>query len=219
MRFLPHTINLVPRVLLGIMIAGLLPFAGVALIALNGYHVASTEAAHTTAKALDDASTVALLQRTQQTASALGSFLDERADDTRMAALLPTDPTILSRFASRTQPLWYVTGTRAQPEEHRDQFPLYRELLTIDRSGHVLVRVVDGTLVSDPGDSERASSYVSTAQTLAPNALSVSHLSRLYVRSQPIRRCGCRGMTTWHLTASIASLPRAAQQTARLMAR
>lgn len=181
MRFLPHTVNLVTRMLFAIVIAGLLPFTGVALIALNGYHVASKNAESTTAKALDDASSVTLLQRTQQTANALGAFLDERADDTRTAAMLPPDPAILSRFASRTQPLWYVTGTRAQPEEHRDQFPLYRELLTIDRTGRVLVRVVDGTLVSDPGDSLRASTYFDTAQTLAPNALSVSHLSRLYV--------------------------------------
>lgn len=180
MRFLPRTIPLVTRVLLAIVIAGLLPLTGFALIALRGYHAASTSAEQTTASALDDASTAALEQRAQQTAGALGTFLDERADDTRMAALLPPDPAIVARFAARTQPLWYVTGTRAQPEEHRDQFPLYRELLTVDRTGRVLVRVVDGKLVSDPGDASHAASYLATAQTLAPDALSVSHLSRLY---------------------------------------
>jgi hypothetical protein len=180
MRFLPRTIPLVTRVLLAIVIAGLLPFTGVALFALRGYHAASMGAERTTAAALDDASSAALMQRTQQTASALGSFLDERADDTRMVALLPPDPAIIARFASRTQPLWYVTGTRAQPAEHRDPFPLYRELLAVDRTGRVIVRVADGKVVNDPGDTARASLYRATARTLAPDALSVSHLARLY---------------------------------------
>src|SRR6476619_5389507 len=103
MRFPPRTINLVTRVLFAILIAGLLPFVGVALVGLNGYRVASTNAESTTAKALDDASSGALLQRTQQTAVALGAFLDERADDTRTTALLPPDPVLISRFAARTQ--------------------------------------------------------------------------------------------------------------------
>jgi HAMP domain-containing protein len=180
MRFLPRTVPLVTRVLLAIVIAGLLPFTGVALIALRGYHAASIGAERTTANALDDASSAALRQRTQQTASALGSFLDERADDTRMVALLPPDPAIIAHFAARTQPLWYVTGTPAQPEEHHDSFPLYRELLAVDRTGRVIVRVADGKVASDLGDVARASTYLATARTLAPDALSVSHLSRLY---------------------------------------
>jgi hypothetical protein len=181
MRFPPRTINLVTRVLFAILIAGLLPFVGVALVGLNGYRVASTNAESTTAKALDDASSGALLQRTQQTAVALGAFLDERADDTRTTALLPPDPVLISRFAARTQPLWYVTGTPAQPQEHRDQFPLYREMLMMDRTGRVLIRVVDGKLVSDLGDTVRAATYFDAAKALAPDALSVSHLSRHYV--------------------------------------
>lgn len=180
MRFPPRTISLVFRVLFAIMVAGLLPFIGVGLVGLNGYRAASRDAEQTTAKALDDASSATLLERTQQTASALGAFLNERADDTRMIAVTPFDPVILSRFAARTEPLWYVTGTRAQPVEYRDPFPLYREVLMLDRTGRVVVRTVDGKLVSDPGDTTRAGAYFATAKTLAPNALSVSHLSRRY---------------------------------------
>ena len=168
---------------------------------------------------MDDASSAALLQRTQQTAGALGSFLDERADDTRMVALLPPDPAIIARFASRTQPLWYVTGTPAQPEEHRDPFPLYRELLAVDRTGRVIVRIADGKVVSEPGDTARASPYLATARTLAPDALSVSHLSRLYIPEPADRRSGCPGMGTATSTASIASSPRAGRRTAPSMAR
>jgi hypothetical protein len=163
------------------MVAGLLPFIGVGLVGLNGYRAASRDAEQTTAQALDEASSATLLERTQQTAGALGAFLDERADDTRMVALMPFDPVILSHFAARTEPLWYVTGTRARPVEYRDPFPLYREVLMLDSTGRVVVRTVDGKLVSDPGDSTRAATYFATAKTLAPNALSVSHLSRRYL--------------------------------------
>jgi len=176
-----RTVNLVTRILLAIVIAGLLPFVGLALFALNGYRVASTNAEHTAAAALDDAASTALLQRTEQTANALGVFLDERADDTRQAALLPPDPLIFSHFVAHTRPLWYVTGTRAQPVEHHDPFPLYREMVMTDATGHVMIHVIDGTLVSEPGDPIRSAAYDDTARMLAPDALSVSHLVRRYV--------------------------------------
>jgi HAMP domain-containing protein len=179
----PRTISLVFRVLFAIVIAGLLPLIGVTVSALNGYRVAQDQAVSTTSTALDEAALAALQLRNAQTAREIGHFLDARAADARAAALLPEDPIAYVRFATtHTSELWYTTGTLSAPVEVRQQFPLFREVVALDASGHLVAHVVDGAAQPATGaDATRFASYFSDAQALAPNALAVSHLSRLYV--------------------------------------
>lgn len=177
-----RTINLVTRLLFAIVIAGLLPLAGVTISAVAGFHSASDQALGATSAVLDDASLRALELRTEQTARELGHFLDGRAGDVRSAALLPADPATLATFsAAHTGELWYPTGTAAAPGEQRQRFPLYRELVIIDGNGQEVVRVANGQVQSDPGDSARLAGYLAEARALQPGAIAVSHLSRLYV--------------------------------------
>ncbi len=179
-----RTISLVVRVLFAVVVAGLLPLIGVTVSALNGYRVAKDQAVSTTTVALDDASLVAVQLRNEQTAREMGHFLDARAADARAVALLPPDPIAYTRFASsHTSELWYVTGgTKDAPTATRQQFPLFREVVALDASGRLISRVVDGKAQpADPADATRFAGYFADAKTLAPDALSVSHLSRLYV--------------------------------------
>lgn len=182
----PRSISLVSRVLFAIAIAGLLPLIAVTVSALNGYRLASDHAMSATTTVLDDASLAALQLRTQETARQLGSFLDARGADALALALLPPDPAAFTRFAAvHTSGLWYPTGTRANPVERRDQFLLFRELVAVDSSGRLLTRIVDGKAQSDPGDPSRLAAYLTNARALGPDALSVSHLSRLYMPRSP----------------------------------
>lgn len=183
----PRTISLVFRVLFAIIIAGLLPLIGVTVSALNGYRVAKDQAVSTTSTALDDASLVALQQRNAQTASEIGHFLDARAADARAAALLPPDPVAYTRFAtSHTSELWYAAGTASAPTEVRRQFPLFREIVALDASGRPIAHVIEGAAQPVTGaDAAQFASYLADAKALAPDALSVSHLSRLYVPRTP----------------------------------
>lgn len=153
----------------------------VTLSALDGYRVASKQATSETTIVLDQASLAALQTRTEQTAREIGHFLDARAADARAAALLPPAPTAFTRFATtHTGELWYETGTRSDPVRRREQFPLYRELVSLDSAGRLLARVVDGKPQSAPDDPQRIVGYMTEAKALAPDALSISHLSRLY---------------------------------------
>ncbi len=190
----PRTVSLIFRVLFAIVIAGLLPLIGVTVSALNGYRVAKDQAVSTTTAALDDASLVAVQLRNDQTAREIGHFLDARAADARAVALLPPDPVAYRRFATaHTSELWYTTGTRDAPAAVRQQFPLFREVVALDASGRLIARVVDGaTQPAAAADSARFGSYFADARALAPEALSISHLSRLYVPRTPVEIAASR---------------------------
>jgi HAMP domain-containing protein len=182
-----RTISLVVRVLFAVIIAGLLPLVGVTVSALNGYRVAEDQAVSTTSATLDEASLVALQQRSQQTATDIGHFLDARAADARAVALLPPDPSAYTRFAAaHTSELWYAAGTASAPTEVRQQFPLFREIVALDASGRPVAHVVDDVAQGvTAADTAQFAPYFSDAKALAPDALSVSHLSRLYVPRTP----------------------------------
>jgi hypothetical protein len=176
-----RTISLISRVIFAILIAGLLPLIGITVSAIRGFRTASSHAAVASSDALDEASLTPLRQRAEQTAREIGDFLDVRADDTRAAALLPPQLTAYTQFmATRDNPIWYVTGTTAAPVEQRQQFPIFRELVSVDGAGRQIAHVVDGKPVSDPGDPVSIAGYLAEARGLAPGALSVSHLSRRY---------------------------------------
>src|SRR4051812_21968583 len=103
-----HTISLVSRVMIAIVVAGMFPLIGVTLSALNGYRAASTQATTETTTVLDQASLAALQTRTEQTAREIGHFLDARTGDARAVALLPPAPAAYTRFAAtHTGELWY----------------------------------------------------------------------------------------------------------------
>lgn len=176
-----RTINLVTRLLFAIVIAGLLPIAGVTISAVTGFHAASDQALGATAAVLDDASLRALELRTQQTAVELGHFLDNRAADARTVALIPADAATLATFSTAsTGELWYPTGTAAAPAEKRSSFPLYREIVIVDGNGQGVARVADGQIQTEMGDSARLAGYLAEARALQPGAIAVSHLSRRY---------------------------------------
>src|SRR5262245_9573906 len=111
------TISLVSRLMIAIVITGLLPLTAITLTAIYGYHVASDKAENATTKALDAAALEPLDQRARQTAANIGDFLDSRASDIRALALLPPDMNADRQFVeTRSDEIWYVTGTRNAPE-------------------------------------------------------------------------------------------------------
>jgi HAMP domain-containing protein len=177
----PRSVSLATRLLIALIVGVLLPLVAITGSALRGYHNASTHAQKVATTALDTASLAPLQQRTMQTAENIGDFLDARASDVRAVALLRPDQAAYTQFvATRSDEWWYVTGTRAAPVPHREQLPFYRELVAVDGTGHVLADIVDGKPQTNP-DAASFTAYFDTAKTLAPNAISVSHLSRLYV--------------------------------------
>jgi hypothetical protein len=177
-----RSIKLVTRLLILLVIGGLFPLTAIAVSALRGYHNASTHAESVTISALDTASLVPIQQRAKQTAENIGDFLDSRASDARAVALLPPDPTAYTQFvATRADEWWYVTGTRDAPVPHRERLLFYRELVAVDSNGRLIADIVNGKQQTTPTDPGRFAAYYAEAKTLAPDAISVSHLSRLYV--------------------------------------
>ena len=177
-----RTVNLVTRLLIALVVGGLLPLAAITVSALRGYHDASNHAVSVATTALDAAALAPLQQRTEQTASNIGDFLDGRASDIRALALLRPDMAAYTQFVgTRADELWYVTGTRAAPVERHERMPFYRELVAVDSTGHLLADIVDGKQQANPDDPNRIAGYFADAKALAPGAISVSHLSRLYV--------------------------------------
>lgn len=177
----PWTVTLVTRLILVTIVISVVPLAGVSLRALDGYRAASEQAVATTATVLDEASLDALQARTEQAARELSRFMAARAADARTAALLPRTPTSYAHFAtSHTGELWYPAGKRQQPEERREQRPLFREIVAVDSQGRLIARIVDGLPRTEGIEPAVIDRYLTTARGLAPGRIDVSRLSRRY---------------------------------------
>jgi HAMP domain-containing protein len=187
------------KILLASFVAGLLPLILIAIRSVVAIQQTGQTAQDVAANELDTKSIDALTVRAQQTTLNISKLLRDSVQDTLYVARLEPDAdSYMNYYTTRTGELWYETGTADAPVEVTENVPLYREMAYVDASGHEVLRIVEGELVSedalrnvaDPANTTyKTETYFAEAGALPVGEVYVSPVMAWYVTlaAQPAR--------------------------------
>jgi hypothetical protein len=161
----------------------LIPTLGVGWLAVQSGIQAGETSTELSRTALDEKSQEALELRAVETANAIARFLEEREMDLYSLADLPLDQDVYLDFCNSHQGiLWWVDNEG----EHRENFPLYKEIAYLDATGQEIVKIIDGDIASsselknvvedDNGTLYPGEDYFMQAVGLEPGEIYVGHM-------------------------------------------
>jgi HAMP domain-containing protein len=183
-------ISLFWQFLLEILVASAIPILLIGYFAHQRFIMEGRQAEAAAVKELDVQATTYLQVRATHTANAIAHFLAGQVHATLAATSVPRTPeAYLALLRDNQGELWYPSGTRAAPREHRERVPLHREIAYIDARGREQVRILDGRVlpptelrdVSDPANTTyRSETYFADTRALPPGEVYVSHVTAWY---------------------------------------
>jgi HAMP domain-containing protein len=182
------------RILFAIFAVSLIPLVIFGLLAWRSGSAAGTASVISGREVLFTQAADSLELRASETASALARFLQERENDLRTLALLPTsDEVYLDFYNEHAGVIW----TTVDGEETRLTLPLYREIAYIHMTGQETIKITDGR-VAGSGDLRDVSNdanttylseiYFSQARWLEPGDIYVGHVAGFYVDQEAATR-------------------------------
>ena len=182
-----YQLNLLGKILVATVLAGLIPLVIMGFVALRGYAAAEENAlmvATTAKEEIDAASIKALVLQSEHAAQDIERLLESAAQDTlRLSHQPPSFERYYDLYINRTKPIRFP-----EPGNQAKELiiPIYREIAFIDTDGFETIKIRDGEQlfgadlhnVSQPEDTAYLTEdYFSQTIGLPENELYVSHVT------------------------------------------
>jgi len=164
-----------------------IPLSLMALLIANGIFKVGETTRQRATTALDEKSKNEIKIRAINTAEEVTKFLGERRNDLLIATIMPTTDSAYKEFVSKKRSyIW----TKKDKKIRKVPAILYTEMSLIGKTGHELIKIVDGeivpktklTNVSDPANTTyKSEDYFARAKKLKKGDVYISHITGWYV--------------------------------------